>query len=186
MKTLARSILLLAAGTALAESPFERELAQLTAQRDKEISAANEPINRRYKQAMEGLLRRATQANDLDAALKIRQASGDPASPAATSSTPASAPTKVALTKRGLENHLEGTTWVTDTNDWLQKFTFQKGSVISNPSKEGKGRTAVFHAVDGATIVYPWDGGQSTISFSPDLQTCTRGPIQYRRQNPGQ
>ena len=55
--------------------PFVKELEQLQKQRDKDIAAAIEPINRRYQASLEQLSRKATQANALDAALKIRQAS---------------------------------------------------------------------------------------------------------------
>ena len=55
-----------------AESLFERELKQLTEQRDKALAAAAEPINRRYQASLDQLLRRATQANDLDTAIKIK------------------------------------------------------------------------------------------------------------------
>jgi hypothetical protein len=57
----------------LAASPIEQEFKQLQQQRDKAIADATDPINRRYQVALEQLLRKATQANDLDAALKIRQ-----------------------------------------------------------------------------------------------------------------
>ena len=52
------------ASPALAESSFER---------DKALATAAEPINRRYREQSEQLLLRATQANDLDAAVKIKR-----------------------------------------------------------------------------------------------------------------
>lgn len=55
-----------------AETSFERELAQLKDQHEKAIAAAVEPINRRHQSSLEQLLRRATQANDLAAANKIK------------------------------------------------------------------------------------------------------------------
>jgi hypothetical protein len=57
------------------DPPFVKELEQLQKQRDKDITAAIEPINRRYQASLDQLGRKATQANALDAALKIRQAS---------------------------------------------------------------------------------------------------------------
>jgi hypothetical protein len=51
-----------------------REFDQLTNDRDKALAAAAEPINRRYQTALEALLRRATLANDLDTAVRIKQA----------------------------------------------------------------------------------------------------------------
>jgi hypothetical protein len=59
---------------AAAQNQFERELAQLRDQRDKAAKAATEPIDRRYKAALEQTLRRAMQANDLEAAVKIKAA----------------------------------------------------------------------------------------------------------------
>ena len=169
---------------------------QLTAQRDQAITAATEPINRKYKEGLELLLRRATQASDLDAALRIRQTLGGvatapgvptpltPPSPPATSGI--STPSKVGLTKHGLENELaRSSTWVTKTNSWLQTMIIEKGKVIHNPNKDGVGRTASFHAVDGVTIVYQWDGKPCTITFSPDLKICTRNQTEqteYRRK----
>ena len=58
--------------TLVAEPPFDRDLKQLKEQRDRAIAAASEPINRRYRESLEQLLRRATQGNDLDTALKVK------------------------------------------------------------------------------------------------------------------
>lgn len=55
-------------------SDTAREFDQLTADRDKALASAAEPINRLYQTALEALLRRATQANDLDTAVRIKQA----------------------------------------------------------------------------------------------------------------
>ena len=59
---------------AVADLSFASDLAQLSEQRDKAISAATEPINRRYQTSLEQLLRKATQANDLETAVKIKEA----------------------------------------------------------------------------------------------------------------
>ncbi len=179
------------ASSLFAESPFERELSQLGQQREHEVSAAMDPINRRYKDALESLLRRATQANDLDGALKIREVlkqvspTGVPAAAAAVNPTPvaaAGAGAKVTLTKKGLEKQLEKTAWETPTNNWLHRFVIEDGKVIHNPNDKGQGRSAQFHAMDGATIVYEWDGKPCTITFSADLSQCMRGTIPYRKK----
>jgi hypothetical protein len=160
-----------------AESPFNRNMATLALQRDKAISVAISPINKRFNAETEALLKRATQANDLDAALKIRHAmAGNPTIAAA-------APGLVELTKRGLEKKLVGMTFATETNDWLQRVTFAKDCVvIHNPDEKGKGRAATFKAVDGQTITYPWDGITMTIGFAPDLGSCVRGQVTYKRR----
>jgi hypothetical protein len=57
-----------------AASQYERELAQLIAQREKALAEVSEQINRRHQDALNQLLRRAMQSNDLEAAIKIRAA----------------------------------------------------------------------------------------------------------------
>ena len=64
----------LAAGSLFAETAYQRELQQLKEQRDKAVATAVEPINRRYKDSLELLLKRSTQGNDLDTALKVKEA----------------------------------------------------------------------------------------------------------------
>ena len=56
-----------------AESPYLREFNLLQEQRDKAVTAAIEPVNRRYQASLEQLMRKATQANDLDTATRIKQ-----------------------------------------------------------------------------------------------------------------
>ncbi len=102
MKLTAISILLAAAAIAnlRAETPAERELKLLHEQRDKAVAAAVEPIHRKYQAALEQLLRRATQANDLETALKIKQemgapvGGGDPASPSSSNDKASGDPRK--------------------------------------------------------------------------------------------
>jgi hypothetical protein len=62
------------ASPAFAASEYDRQLAELELQRDKAIAEASEPINRRHQGLLEQLLRKATQANDLEAATKIKTA----------------------------------------------------------------------------------------------------------------
>src|SRR5678815_429049 len=57
-----------------AASDAAREFDQLTLDRDKALAATAEPINRLYQTALEALQKRATLANDLDTALRIKQA----------------------------------------------------------------------------------------------------------------
>lgn len=49
---------------ALAESQYEREMAQLRVQRDKALSESGTALNARYRAALEQVYRRALQAND--------------------------------------------------------------------------------------------------------------------------
>ena len=53
-------------GGALAQTDSARELKRLQDERDKGMAAAVEPVKRRYLSALEPLLRRATQMNDLE------------------------------------------------------------------------------------------------------------------------
>ena len=57
-----------------AASAIAPEFDQLTLARDKELATAVEPINRVYQKALETLQQRATQANDLDTANRIKEA----------------------------------------------------------------------------------------------------------------
>ncbi len=100
-----------------AETPFERDFMQLREQRDRALATASEPINRRYKESLDQLLRRATQANDLDTALKIRTELGvitvappaTPPPPPPAKDKDAQPPQAVALTDLKLQ--LAGTKW---------------------------------------------------------------------------
>ena len=72
-RLLAHGLVTLFTGPLLAESAFVRELDQLKDQHARAVAAATEPLKRRQQGLLEQLLRRATQANDLDAAIKIRE-----------------------------------------------------------------------------------------------------------------
>lgn len=77
MKTMhylfALGCVVLAASPLLAETDIGREMNQLQDQHTKAVAAAIEPLKRRYQTSLEQLLKRATQANDLDTALRIRE-----------------------------------------------------------------------------------------------------------------
>jgi hypothetical protein len=55
-------------------SPYESDLRQLEQQHAAAVATAVEALNRRYQADLEQLLKRATQNNDLDAAIKINNA----------------------------------------------------------------------------------------------------------------
>lgn len=73
-KTCLTLILMLLAPLLFAASEYDRQLAEATAQREKAIAEASEPVNRRYQNALEQLLRHATLSNDADAVVKIKAA----------------------------------------------------------------------------------------------------------------
>ncbi len=62
------AVLLAAVSAAFAQTQLGRDFVQLQEQQAKAVAAALEPVNRRYQAALEALLRRATQAGDLQTA----------------------------------------------------------------------------------------------------------------------
>ncbi len=60
---------LLHAGTAV-----DQELTLLKQQREKAVATAIEPIERRYQESLEQMLRRALQAKDLEGSVKVQEA----------------------------------------------------------------------------------------------------------------
>lgn len=67
-----RLVVCLVSASAYAETDAAREMKQLQDQRQKSLAATTESIDRRYRASLEELQRRATLANDLDAAVKIK------------------------------------------------------------------------------------------------------------------
>jgi hypothetical protein len=100
------SILLSVVSSAFAQSQLGREFTQLKEQQAKAVAAALEPVNRRYQTALEMLMRRATQANDLQTANLIN----DELKKLGASS--GSAPgDKSSVSADSFEKRLIGTTW---------------------------------------------------------------------------
>ena len=52
---------------------FDRDLTQIKTARDQALKAAAEPIDRRYRESLEQLLKRTTQGGDLETAVKVKQ-----------------------------------------------------------------------------------------------------------------
>ena len=97
-----------------AETPVEREFMQLREQRDKALAVAADPINRRYRISLEQLLRKATQGNDLETALKIKQEMGGaPGGIVAATTQTSGAATQ---TKKQLEAAITGSRWTMTLN----------------------------------------------------------------------
>ena len=111
------SILLVASVTSAlhAESPFEREFKQLREQRDKTVAAAVDPINRKYQASLDQLLRRATQGNDLDTAIKLKaelQSLTTATATSASTTTPTTAePGAVTEQKKRVREYLMKSQW---------------------------------------------------------------------------
>ena len=141
----------------LAATDAERDLQKIVQERNSAIAAAAEPINRRYRTALEQLLRRATQTGDVDTAVKIKEAlqALDPKDPggAVIGDPPAS--------------RIVNTTWL-----WWgsQTITFQNGGKVH----WSEGQTWTWAPVDANTIKGKTSTGQPfTITFSPDFKTGT-------------
>lgn len=118
-----------------AETPQAVELARLREQQVKAAQAVIEPLNRRYRAALEDLMKRATAARDLETALKIKEeldamAANAPA--VRTSSAPiAGSPEALA---QAFEQRLIGTRWSFPVNDQpatSRWFRLEKDGVLS-------------------------------------------------------
>ena len=56
-----------------AESPNERDFKQLKDQREKDLATAAEPINRRYAKSLEQLIKRTSDAGQVELAVEIKK-----------------------------------------------------------------------------------------------------------------
>jgi hypothetical protein len=131
-------ILPIAIAASYAESANEIELKQVLEQRDKAIAAAVEPINRRTRESLEKLLRKATQANDLDAAVKIQKAIKDLAPP--------------PVSNNALKRIMTGGSW-----SWWTKADF-----------EGTPEVQIQFLDGGKCKAVPWEGSLSWDILSPN------------------
>lgn len=112
-----------------AESPYDREFTQLRDQRARAVAAAVEPINRKYQAALDQLLRRATQGNDLETALKIKKEMGTQtasiASPAPTT------PESTEEVKGDIGADIQQSVWIGNSNRVVgMKLLFQANGTI--------------------------------------------------------
>jgi len=127
MKQACTSLIAIIAMSSLwAQSPYERELQMLKEQRDKSTADALDPINRRYKAAVEQLVSRATQAKDLEVAVKAKAELDD------------------------LNTKLPGTSWLWAGNSSL-KFTF-----LPNGRFSGHFKDATWKVLSPDLIAYSW------------------------------
>src|SRR4051812_21608509 len=161
-------IVLALTGLARAESPFVREMTQLQQQRDTALAAAEDPIRRNYRTGLEALLRRATQASDLQAVALLRveleKAGGTPAVAASQPGQPVSGAAADILT-----NRLVNTKWV-----WFGKETLTllpDGKAEWSTGKQiwpWKVTSAGRRAIEGVNMAR---NQKFTITFEHDLKT---------------
>ncbi len=131
MKHICTAIITFAAlSSLLAQSPYEKELQLLKEQRDKSAEAAVDPINRRYKAAVEQLVSRATQAKDLETAVKAKLELDD------------------------LNAQLPGTSWLWTGNSSM-KFTF-----LPNGRFSGHFKDATWKVLGPDLVAYSWPNGE--------------------------
>ena len=151
------TVLLLAciASTLLAESPFERELKQLREQRDKTVAAAVEPINRKYQVSLDQLLRRATQGNDLQAAMKIKQEMETSAASIAALTTE---PPKNRAAR--IKTELSGSIWSVLRGDRTITVTFAPEGALKQDPSPNAGFPAKWTIDEGGDLIL--DGRKAT------------------------
>ena len=126
-----------------AESEFERECKQLKSQRDKDIASASEPIDRRYKDSLEQLLRSATLSNDLDGALRIKK--------------------EIELLSPA--GKLQGTKWKTESAIGGTVALEADGVAINPPGTRGTWKYS-----GGNRITITWDNKPQIWTFDPSYQ----------------
>lgn len=137
---------------ARAETVFERELKRLMEQRERDNAAAIEPITRRYQASLDMLLKRATQNNDLDTAVKIREEMGkQPTTPKP--NTPTATPETQSLTGDALKKLVLGN-WVAGQ----ARYSF---------NSDGTG-TRLYR---GVTLPTKWKTSSNMVDVELDKQT---------------
>ena len=121
----------------MAESPTERAFTQARAERDKAAAVVLEPVNRRYKDALDKLYRQAIEASDLETAKQIQAelqavggaaAAADPGNPLIKPTAPPVNPADKAALKRLVEDS-EWSAWKKNEpkGDPIGIFVFRKG-----------------------------------------------------------
>jgi hypothetical protein len=150
-----------------AESPYERDLKQLIEQRDKAITAATAPIIDRFKANAEQLLRRATQAGDLDAANKIKASIGG--------GTPVSTTGPI----KDLRKQLSGTTWKAVPSKPL-RGGFAERLTFTEKTLEPGGYKYEAQSHNAVTVTFT-GGDKEIMNLSPDGKRLqfTQGKTDY-------
>ena len=159
-----------------ADSQYERELRQLADQRDKALAGAIEPINKRYQTALEQLLKRATQANALDDAIKIREAL---ALLAAQDATGANSRTP---NRQTLQRKLPGTQWIGDGKNYVGELEFHPKGV--KWTKTGGGATALvsYEVANDGSVHFKIGTNDTVLTISADFKSLTLDGSTFTRK----
>ena len=145
------TLLLMASPLAVfAQSSVERELELLREQRAKALAAAADPINRRYQEGLTKLIDRATQAKDLETALKIKEELSLLAYDGAASGS--SKVGSISVKADDPVSKLPTTSWYWGPNKTM-KFTFLRDGRFS-----GHFKGATWRPVSPDLIYYSWGG----------------------------
>jgi hypothetical protein len=199
MKSIAILILTALSLPAFGQSPpandaLSREFSQLREQRNKALSQAAEPINRRYAASLEQLFRRATQAANLELATSIKaelqslggSVGADPMKPAPALATAQGSPSEL---KRLFEetqwafyqnasDEKPVTTWVFRkdgkliTNGHYQSWDVEAPNILKvfRDSPNSKGSQFRAYRVDPLTKVAEADKSLSTVGGTGPLK----------------
>jgi hypothetical protein len=152
--------------SSFAQSQLGREFTQLQEQQAKAVAAALEPVNRRYQLALETLLRRATQASDLQTAVLV----SDELKKLGVSTSGASGQ-KSTVSADSFEKRLIGTKWIYFGAETITFLEDGKAKWKENPVLwPWKVKNSGLRVIEGENLnkKTKW-----TITFDRDLKTGT-------------
>ncbi len=159
-------LILAAASVVSAQTTTARDFTQLKEQQAKAVAAALEPVNRRYQVALEAILRRATQANDLATANSVND---ELKSIGAASGV--AVPAKGIVSAEGLEKRLIGTKWFWFGNETI---VFMADGKAQWKETQGlwpwKVKNNGLRVIEGENLN---NKSKWTITFDRDLKTGT-------------
>jgi hypothetical protein len=149
------------------DAALERELKLLVEQREKALAAAAAPIDARFKVAADQLLRRATQAGDLDAANKIKAAIDGVLPRGAKDSV------------KDLRKQLVGTNWKTDPNT-PRRPGLPETLTFTDSTIEPNGHRYEVNSHNTLTVIFP-KGDKQPMTLTKDGRRLefTRGGTEH-------
>lgn len=134
-----------------AQSAVEREWELLKDQRSKALTTAVDPINQRYYEGLTKLIDRATQAKDLETAVKLKEELSRLAYEKAASAGNSKLES-ISIKSDDPVSKLPGTSWYWGSNKSM-KFTFMRNGRFS-----GHLKGAIWRPISSDLIFYTWGG----------------------------